>query len=137
MKCPVCRFEFEEVGAKKCPNCGTLLTGVAAAANQLSASPTELLQEQVLLLREIRQMLQKSQADSSVKLENYQVLLGDIRDYLHDPLEVKVENINMPFGALVGLIIKWSLASIPAAIILAIIGGLIFLVIATGGFIFR
>ena len=121
MKCPVCRFEFEEMGAKKCPNCGTLLTSLTAAANQLSANPTELLQEQVLLLREIRQMLQKSQADSSVKLDNYQSLLGDIHNSLLDTQEVKVENINMPFWAMCGFILKWFFASLPAGIIIFII----------------
>ncbi len=38
---------------------------------------------------------------------------------------VKIEDVNMPFGAMVGLMLKIAFASIPAAIILAILGFLV------------
>ena len=41
---------------------------------------------------------------------------------------VVIKGIDMPFGSIVGLMVKWSLASIPAAIILFIIYGVLFAV---------
>ena len=38
---------------------------------------------------------------------------------------IVVSDIRMSFGAMVVFMVKWSLASIPAMIILAIIGGLV------------
>ena len=40
--------------------------------------------------------------------------------------EVVVTNIQMPFGSMVGFMIKWAIASIPAAIILGLIGAVFF-----------
>ena len=39
---------------------------------------------------------------------------------------VHVISFDMPFGDMVGFMVKWALASIPAFIILAIIGGIFF-----------
>lgn len=47
--------------------------------------------------------------------------------------EVSVVNIQMPFGSMVVFILKWTLASIPAIVILALIG---FAVAAAFGGIF-
>lgn len=47
--------------------------------------------------------------------------------------EVKIANFNMPFWALVGFLVKVSLASIPALFVLAVIGFVISLVLATLG----
>lgn len=47
--------------------------------------------------------------------------------------DVTVVDVRMPFGSMVVFILKWTLASIPALIILAIIG---FAVAATFGGIF-
>jgi len=41
---------------------------------------------------------------------------------------VNVENFDMPFGDMVGFMVKWALASIPAFIILFIIFGIFFLI---------
>ena len=38
---------------------------------------------------------------------------------------VVVSNIKMPFGSMVVFMVKWSLASIPALIILALIGAVL------------
>ena len=42
--------------------------------------------------------------------------------------EVVVTDIDMPFGSMVKFMVKWSLASIPAFIILAVIFGVIFVI---------
>lgn len=49
---------------------------------------------------------------------------------------VKIEDINVPFWALVGFLVKLSIAAIPATIILSFIFGLIMLVMTliTGTF---
>ena len=39
---------------------------------------------------------------------------------------VHVKSFDMPFGDMVGFMVKWALASIPAFIILAIIGAIFF-----------
>lgn len=39
--------------------------------------------------------------------------------------EVVVTNVAMPFGSMVVFMIKWTLASIPAVIILALIGAIV------------
>ena len=39
--------------------------------------------------------------------------------------EVTVVDVQMPFGSMVVFILKWTLASIPALIILAVVGALI------------
>ena len=52
----------------------------------------------------------------------------------HSTQKVEVTNIDMPFENMVGFMVKWALASIPAFIILAIIGGIFF---AIFGSIFR
>ena len=41
------------------------------------------------------------------------------------PSRVAVVDINMPFGSMVGFMIKWALAAIPAFLILAVIGFLL------------
>ena len=38
---------------------------------------------------------------------------------------VKIQDIDMPFGSMVSFMIKWALASVPAIMILSIIGILI------------
>ena len=42
---------------------------------------------------------------------------------------VKIQDIDMPFGSMVSFMIKWALASIPAIMILSIIGILISIII--------
>jgi hypothetical protein len=39
------------------------------------------------------------------------------------PQKVTVTDIDMPFGSMVAFIFKWTLASIPALILLLIVGG--------------
>jgi hypothetical protein len=57
-------------------------------------------------------------------------LLSRVRE-INDSVEeivdegIVIQDINIPFGSMVILIIKWSLAAIPAAIILLIIGAIL------------
>lgn len=53
--------------------------------------------------------------------------------------EVIVTNIRMPFGSMVVFMIKWALASIPAAIILFVIYAIIYAIVVAvfGGFFWR
>lgn len=66
-------------------------------------------------------------------LENIQAILVDNQE--RDALisKVKVENFNMPFFAMVGLIIKWVIASIPAALVIGILWALIMLLLTIVG----
>jgi hypothetical protein len=43
-------------------------------------------------------------------------------DTVAPPARVTIVDINMPFGSMVAFIIKWTLAAIPAMVILAILG---------------
>src|SRR4051794_21149849 len=47
-----------------------------------------------------------------------------------DIARVSVVDINMPFASMVGFMVKWSIAAIPAIIILAAIGALVVGVLA-------
>lgn len=49
-----------------------------------------------------------------------------------DRTEVVVTNVKMPFWSMVRFMVKWSIASIPAVIILAIIAGVIFIGLIAG-----
>ena len=93
-------------------------------------SPTELLVAQTQSLSELVEIqnIQKVQiAELKSQNERMIVLLSKQQPVSlgTDEVHVKIENINMPFVAMVGFIIKASLASIPAAIILALIIGII------------
>ena len=48
----------------------------------------------------------------------------------HWPLSVSVMDVKIKFGSLVYLMVKFAIAAIPAAIILALISGLIWLLIS-------
>ncbi len=93
-------------------------------------SPTELLAAQTQSLSELVEIqnAQKVQiAELKSQNERMIVLLSKQQPVSlgTDELHVKIENINMPFIALVGFMIKASLASIPAAIILALLVGIV------------
>jgi AmiR/NasT family two-component response regulator len=93
-------------------------------------SPTELLAAQTQSLSELVEIqnTQKVQiAELKSQNERMIVLLSKQQPVSlgTDEVHVKIENINMPFIALVGFMIKASLASIPAAIILALLVGIV------------
>ncbi len=106
------------------------LTHVGAAPQ----TPTQLLQAQVQLLEEIRQgqqveigqLRQQNQQLSSVltAFSQQQAPTSAVTT-------VTIENFNMPFLAIVGFLIKLTLASIPAAIVLGIIWFVVILVLGS------
>lgn len=49
----------------------------------------------------------------------------------HDPVPVTVVDIRMPFGSMVAFMVKWTLASIPAFVILFFIGVAFYVVLFT------
>jgi len=46
------------------------------------------------------------------------------------PVKVTVSDFDMPFRSMVGFMVKWALASIPALLILLLVGGIAFGVVA-------
>ena len=95
-----------------------------------SKNPTELLQEQVLLLRQVSASLDNLQDMQSQTLESLAGLSALNQRPAAEAMDVYVSNINMPFWAMVGFIIKWSIAAIPAGILMLIIGVLVWAVLA-------
>ena len=90
-------------------------------------SPTALLAAQTQSLADLVE-IQKAQSAQIQELQKQnERLIGVTVDAqrVKGLGSVKIENINMPFWALVGFLIKLSLASIPAMIILMIIYGII------------
>lgn len=53
------------------------------------------------------------------------------------PTEVRITNIDIPFGSMVNLILKFTLATIPAAILLAMVGAVFALALGIGGEILK
>ncbi len=81
-------------------------------------TPLDLLSEQTALLAKIQEEIKLLRADQiRIALDQED---ADEESY---PADVSVINFNMPFMALVGLLVKIALASIPAALIL---GGVYF-----------
>lgn len=81
-------------------------------------SPTQILQDQLKTLTAMH-------ADQAAHNQRMALALEDLsRGSETNLAEVKIEDINMPFIAMVGLILKIAFASLPAAIIF---GALLFL----------
>jgi hypothetical protein len=96
----------------------------------LSKNPTELLQEQVLLLRQVNAALTHLQDRQARMHESLARMSAVSRRSTAEAMDVFVTNINMPFWSMVGFILKWSIAAIPAGILFLIIGVLAWIVIA-------
>jgi hypothetical protein len=102
------------------------------------ASPTELLAAQTRSLAELVE-IQRTQKGQIEELQRQnERLIGALAPAERDRpargvAHVKVDNINMPFWALVGFLIKVSLASIPAFIILAILYTIIVFLLGLAG----
>ena len=94
-------------------------------------NPVELLEVQVQKLTEIAQSQQEQLRMLKAQSDKLSALIGAVdqlrQDEDDDDLDhVKIEDVNMPFMAMVGFLVKVSLASIPAAIILSVLGFLLF-----------
>ncbi len=95
-----------------------------------SKNPTELLQEQVLLLRQVSATLTHLQDRQARLHESVARLSAQSRRSTAEAMDVFVTNIKMPFWSMVGFILKWSIAAIPAGILFLIIGVLAWIAIA-------
>lgn len=93
--------------------------------------PAELLRDQVILLNAIQQslvLLQRGQ----IKIQS---VLEELSDLQSQEADVRVRDVDMSFSSMVVLIIKWALAMIPAALILAFLGFLIALGLSALGWL--
>jgi hypothetical protein len=43
-------------------------------------------------------------------------------DPVTPPIEARIVDVHMPFGSMVAFMVKWSIAAIPAILILALVG---------------
>lgn len=98
-------------------------------SNVQKKNPTELLQDQVLLLGEVNRSLAELQQSQQKISESLAGLYALNREIFEDQPEVSVVNIHMPFWSMVVFIIKWTFASIPAILILAALGTLFWIFI--------
>ena len=99
-------------------------------------NPAETLELQLDNLTEIVKGQQEQIKILNAQNEKLSVLIG-MADALPDDdgvLNVKIENVNMPFMALVGFLVKFSLASIPAALVMGVITSLF--IVLFGGFFY-
>jgi hypothetical protein len=99
------------------------------------ASPVVLLERQVKQLTdlcvqqdrqrvELLQELEQMRKEHALQTEKIVTAIKAGRaapNILSEPQKVEVQNFNMPFIALVGLILKFALASIPAGLILVLL----------------
>jgi hypothetical protein len=87
-------------------------------------NPTELLDMQVQVLNRIYQVqLKQQELLEKIRSQQEQLLMLPRNDQPNDnrPWYVKIVDFNMPFSALVGIMIKISAASIPATIIICVV----------------
>ena len=111
---------------KICVNCGT--------RNINSATVCENCGKPILVTSESTQPNEdKFQSQILERLESMDRHLSSLKaEIAHDPI-TRVVDFDMPFGSLVGFMVKASLASIPAFIILAIIFALLSALLASVG----
>ena len=96
------------------------------SAPKSQKSPTELLQAQY-------ETLAAMYADQAEQNKRLVVALENVDDILSNQLtSIKIEDVNMPFVAMVGLMLKVAVASIPAAIIFIVLFGCAWVVLISG-----
>ena len=85
-------------------------------------TPTELLDAQVQLLSHIYQtQIKQQELLEKISAQQAASVVSSSSQDVTMPGYMKIVDFNMPFFALVGILIKVSLAAIPAAIIVAVI----------------
>gem|GEM_PF-3970600 len=104
----------------------------------LPREPADMLREQVLLLREIKQAmldLQQAQTKTNEELS----LLTTAMQTRSDRSRVKISNVDIPVGSLIVFMLKWALASVPVLIIIGLVGtalgGLVWYVLRVMGYV--
>lgn len=102
------------------------MTEQKTSVPRMPQSPTELLQAQY-------ETLAAMYADQSEQNRRMVAALENMDDIFSKHLiPVKVEDVNMPFTAMVGLMLKVAVASIPAAIIFIILFACAWLILISG-----
>ena len=94
-----------------------------------SKNPTELLRDQVMLLEDVQTSLQELQRTETKILESLAGMDALTRQSLDKETDVSVVDIDMSFGSMVGFMVKWSIAAIPAAFILFVLGAVVWVVL--------
>lgn len=102
---------------------------VEQTRNSSQMTPVQLLEAQLRYLDEIH----KAQLREKIALREQTEKLAQFIARVNDITHVKIEDVNMPFVALVGILVKVAVAGIPAALIIgfvylfatAFIGGLL------------
>ena len=96
--------------------------------------------EQIQLLNQVvDKQIKQDRAMDELKAQNSELLkiLSSVTNNLvghPDGLaHVKIENVNMPFWAMVGLMLKWTFASIPAIIVIFILSLILLVIVAMIG----
>jgi hypothetical protein len=120
--------EFPESTAQQ-PNPEELLAKLV----QLLQSIYDLQLEQQKEIRQILASVYKEQIEQSEQLKGVIETIQNIPEELEVDRRVVIDNFDMPFMAIVGFIIKFTLASIPAAIILTIFVVIMLAVLASCG----
>lgn len=87
-------------------------------------NPTELLQDQVILLHDVRSSLvqiQTTQVHIAKALKDIYQLTYEISEAREELADVEVVDSRMSFGAMVVFMIKWTIAAIPVGIFFAVV----------------
>ena len=94
--------------------------------NTIQLTPVEILGAQ----HEVLSKLYKETAAQNDILRKSLSNIKDINDY---PLNVHIEDINMPFWAMVGLLVKIAVASVPAVLVITVFYAILaFVLLALG-----
>lgn len=98
-------------------------------------NPTDLLVEQLENLKELVKIQQEQLQIARIQNENMVRTLNIVNEFkdANRYFNIKIQDVNIPFMALIGLLIKVTLASIPAALIIGLLSFLFFIVF--GGFL--
>ena len=119
MKCPLCQSDVNSkdalpyMGVVICPECWKL------------KNPNKKTDD-------IKQSKRIKKEESKTTLSQYDNLdhkilhsLNSIEKRVAENRSIEIKDINMPFMSMVIFLVKWAIASIPAMIILFVVGGLV------------
>jgi hypothetical protein len=102
----------------------------SSPATTPTGQPADLLNDQIQLLRSIEARLatnEQAQKQIIQKLASLETIQKEAND---DITDVSVTDVDIPFGSMVGLMIKWAFAAIPAGIVIGLIFGGFYLLFA-------
>lgn len=88
---------------------------------KISKEPADLLREQVILLRDVKQALVDLHQTQSRVNEELELLTTSLQTR-SDRSRVKISNVDIPIGSMIVFMLKWILAGIPVLLIVAAVG---------------